>query len=217
MIMDEKKESEKLAEKLTVRDTFEISAKSIVEFDTLMVEIQKKQEQFPQFRMDIVCEWDTMEIHIGPVDGNDKRQLKVKNLHSDQWNMFVNRVRKIENEIITYLNERKKEDEEKTIPIFSCNVKLRIELKDKEAERAIQEPEQLALFTPVGDLAQSYFREKELKKKIYEIEDSERKEFIKQNNIFKDLKSDGKNIEKITFQKIENGVTIGDSVELTAK
>ena len=158
--MNEPKESDDLADKLVVKDTFEISAKGVKEFDSLLVEIKKKQEQFPHFSMDIVCEWDTMEA--GFLYGNDKRQLKLKNLHSGQWNMFVNRVMKIEKEIITYLNEGKPEDVEQTIPIFSCNVKLRIEFKDKDAENALKEPEQLSLFTPVGDLAQSYFREKNL-------------------------------------------------------
>jgi hypothetical protein len=204
--MNETKESEKLAAKLTVRDTFEISTKDVQEFDSLLIEIKKKQEQFPQFSMDIVCEWDTMEVHIGPVDGNDKRQLKIKNLRSDQWNMFVNRVRRIEDQIITYLNEGKPEDEEKTIPVFSCNVKLRMEMKDKEAQKALESPEQLSLFTPVGDLAQSYFREKklideaiDLREKIREIETSQPSVITAYKELNKFMEEHDPDEERITY------------------
>lgn len=172
--MDEKKESDKLAAKLTVRDTFEISAKDVQEFDALLVEIQKKKEQFPQFNMDITAEWETMEVHIGTVDGTDKRQLKIKNLGSDQWSKFVHRVRDIENEIIVYLNKDKTEEHEKSIPVFSCNVKLRIEMKDKEAQMTLEDDKQMVLFAPI-DLKTRY-------------------------------KDKNKNIETITFQKIEDAV-----------
>ena len=195
--MSDKKESDVLAEKITVRDTFEISTKSVLSFDALMVEIQKKHEEFSIRTLDIVCEWDTMEVHIGPVEGNDKRQLKVKSLSSDMWGMFVNRVRKIESQIVTYLNEGKAEDDPKTEPVFSCNVKLKIEKKDKEAQKALEDPRQLLLFAPI-----------DLDKKRYHKD---------MDRILNDIKPDGKNIELVTFQKVEHGVPVGEPVELKAK
>jgi hypothetical protein len=201
--MREVKESDKLAETLVVRDTFEISAKSIQEFDALMIEIQKKQEQFPQFSMDITCEWETMDTGL-VVDGTDKRTIKAKKLQPDKWAPFMNRIRKAEEEILTYLNAGKEEDQEKTIPVFSCNVKLRIEKKDKEAQKALEDADQLYLFTPY--------------KAVRDMDDKERKEFIEQNNgLFQRLMPDGENISKVTFTHIKEDGSKGNEVVLNAK
>ncbi len=171
------KESDKLAEKLTVRDTFEISAKDVSEFDVLMVEIQKKQEQFPQMSMDIVCEWEQPMF-----DGFDKRTLKRKNVPSDKWNELVNILRKYENQVITYLNEGKAEDEEGIVPVFSCNAKLKIEYKDKAAQKALEDDKQLVMFAPI-DLIKKQYDEK------FDL-------------IVKDMKPDGANVGTINFTHV---------------
>jgi hypothetical protein len=197
--MPELKESETLAEKLTVRSVFEISTKSVLSFDALMVEIQKKQEEFPQFSMDIIAEWETMNTKM-MMKGSDKRILKIQDLPSESWGMFVSRIRAIENEIITYLNESNTEDQPKTVPIFSCNVKLKIEKKDKEAQKALEDPNQLQLFAPM--------------KPVKHMNDQERKQFVEDNkHLFESIKPDGKDVSSVTFQKIGGG----EPIELKAK
>ena len=190
--MNEPKESEQLADSLTVKGTFEISAKNVQELDSLLVEIKKKQEQFVTFSLDLTCKWEYKGYKIG-----DSRVFKVESIPDDSWSGVVNRIKEIENQVIAYLNEGKKEDDGKVTPIFSCTAKLHIELKDKEAQNALEDDKQMVLFKPID---------------IWEKRNHE-----EVSRIIKDMRLDGKNIEKITFQKIENGVTIGDSVELTAK
>lgn len=143
--MNELKESDLIAEKLTVRDTFEIVAKSITEFDALMVEIKKKQEQYPYRNMDIVCEWNHPFF-----DGSDKRVLSYKNVPINGFSMLVNTIREAEDDVISYLNKDKIDDSLKIVPVFSCSVKLRIEKKDKPAQQALEDDKQLALFAPLG-------------------------------------------------------------------
>ena len=195
--MNEPSESEKLAEKLTVKSTFEISANDIKEFDALLIEIKKKQEQFVMFSLDIYCKWETMQTRIGPVDGTDVRQLTVKKLPSDYWSMFVSRVREVENEILFYLNSHKEGDDGLTVPVFSCNVRLRIEMKDKEAQNVLKDDRQMSLFAPI-----------DIKEKRYHEE---------MDRVLKDLKPDGKNIESVTFTHIRGDGSKGQEVELKAE
>jgi hypothetical protein len=203
--MTEIKESDKLAEKLTVRSTFEISAGNVREFDALLLKIKKKQEQFIAFTLDVTCKWETMQTHIGPVDGMDTRQLTVKKLPSDMWALFVNRVRSVENEIITYLNKGKPVDEEGVVPVFSCNAKLRIEKKDKEAQKALEDDRQMVLFSP--------YIKPETDDEIDEI-----KEFLEQNKrLIESLKPDGDNITSVKFQRMDKGLAVGEPVELTSR
>lgn len=177
------KESDPLAEKLTVKDTFEISAKSVAEFDALMIEIQKKQEQFPQFSMDISCKWEHGH------NQKDVRTLAVKSVPNDaKWDVFVNHLRKIENQVITNLNEGREEDDSKIMPTFSLNAKLKIELKDKEAQKALEDAEQLYLFTPY--------------KAVKDMDESERKKFVEENKGFQKVMLDGQGINSVTFTKI---------------
>lgn len=175
--MNEPKESDKLAEKLTVKGTFEISAKSVSEFDSLMIEIKKKQEQFVCFSLDVTCKWE-----YGFYEGSDSRILKVKSVPDDGWDKLVNHIRDIETQVITYLNKDKPADEEGIVPVFSCNAKLKIEYKDKEAQKALEDDKQLVMFAPI-DLIKKQYDEK------FDL-------------IVKDMKPDGANVGTINFTHV---------------
>jgi hypothetical protein len=194
--MDEiKKESEPLADKLTVRGTFEISATRVQELDSLLLEIKKKQEQFFFFSLDVTCKWETMQTHIESVDGIDQRIVKIKNLPADHWSVFVCRIRDIETEVITYINRGKQENEQGVVPVFTCSAKLKIEYKDKEAQKVLENDKQLELFRPI-DIQEKRYHEEVAK-------------FIDE------MKPDGKNIESITFTHIREDGSRGEEVELS--
>jgi hypothetical protein len=190
--MNEIKESDKLADTLTVKGTFEISAKDVKELDSLLVEIKKKQEQFVTFSLDLTCKWEYRDYKVG-----DSRVFKVEGIPDDGWGKVVNRIFEIENQVITCLNGDRKEDDVKITPIFSCTAKLHIDLKDKEAQKALEDDKQMVLFKPI-DIEEKRYRE-EL------------------DGLIGNIKPDGKNITSVTFQRRENGVAVGDPVALESK
>jgi hypothetical protein len=171
--MNKLREPVALAEKLSTKATFEISATDVKEFDPLMVEIKKKQAQYITFSLDITCKWEY---------GYDIRTIKFNHVSVDEWDRTINRIRTIESQVIKYLNEFPEHTELNVIPIFSCTAKLHIEYKDKEAQKKLEDNKQMYLFTP---------------RNIDEIKYSE---ILTQ--LVEDMKPDGENIKSVTLTRI---------------
>lgn len=179
---------------MTLRGTQTLIAKSVLEFDQLMREIGNLHKKFITFDLNAVAEWQTMATGLN-VDSIDSRKLVAKNI--GEWGKFVSKVRQVENQVITDINEGRSAEQEKIKPVFSCTITMKYEKKDKEAQKVLEDPKQLKLFGP-------FLSDKEILD-------------LKTQNLIQDMKPDGKNIDSIKFQKMKDGVAVGKPVELRAK
>ena len=190
---------DKLADKIMLRDTKQLIAKSILEFDALMIKIEDFRKTYPALEMNAVAEFSTMHTKL-QCESTDTRKLTAKRIID--WHEFVNRVREIENELLEAINKDRPKDVDPIEYVFDCTVTLKIEKKDKEAQRVLDDPMQLKMFGPL----------------IIPEEDKDRIKFVKDNkHLFDGLKPDGKEISEINFKHVntDTGEVTGE-VTLTA-
>lgn len=134
-----------IADKLSLKGTLTLTARSVNEFDELMVEIEKLKENFLTFRLNVVAEWKTMLTGL-VCESIDSRKLTAKGIN--EFPSFVNKMRHMEEEITVAINEGRAEDSDPIEYVFDCKVTLQYEKKDKEALEALKDPDQLMLFGP---------------------------------------------------------------------
>uniref|UniRef100_A0A6M3JQI2 Uncharacterized protein n=1 Tax=viral metagenome TaxID=1070528 RepID=A0A6M3JQI2_9ZZZZ len=133
-----------LADKLTLKGTIVLSAKSVNEFEELMIEIQKLKENFVAHQLNIVAEWQTMLTMI-PDESLDSRKLVGKDIR--QFDIFVSKIRTIEEELEEMLKRHLPEDMEAKY-VFNCTVTLKYEKREKDAQDVMKDSDQLMLFGP---------------------------------------------------------------------
>lgn len=133
-----------LADKLTLKGSIVLSAKSVNEFDELMIEIQKLRENFITYQLNVVAEWQTMLTGL-PCESLDSRKLSGKGINN--FDIFVSRLRSMDEELHEAINKDRPEDG-KVEYVFNCTVTLKYEKKEKDAQNVMKDSDQLMLFGP---------------------------------------------------------------------
>lgn len=139
-----------------------LTAKSVNEIDELLVEMKKLFEENSRYSADVSIQWeripdeDIAEIHV----------IKFKSLQD--FEKLVRMIHGNEENFINYL--------------FSATFKLKLEKKDKEAERALKEKE-MDFFQPMTPIEMLEKGEKllnesfEIQNKIMEVQEFEKMTF----------------------------------------
>jgi hypothetical protein len=190
---------EKLADKLKISGNIKLTATSVKEFDELMVKIETLKQNCPTMEMVVSAQWEVgATIPSACNEGKNINKLVFKGIRN--FLQIVKAIRDFENNLNEMLNKIKNSDEYAKYA-FSCTISLKIEKKDKEAKRVLEDSTQLKMFGPL----------------VIPDKDDDKRQFIEDNKkLFESLMPDGKEIEKITFTHRQDGVE-GETVELNAK
>ncbi len=190
---------EKLADSLKLTGNIKLTAKSVKEFDELMVKIERLKQDFPSFEMDAVAEWEIRAtIPDACNEGINICKLTFKGIRN--FLKIVHTIRKYENDMLEFFNRDRKQDEKwKQFGQFSCAISLKLEKKDKEAKRALEDSAQLRLFGPF----------------IVPSDESEKRKFIEENRkLFEDFLPDGEKISNINIKHVDS--TTGEVLKETS-
>jgi len=190
---------EKLADKLKISGNIKLTACSISEFDELMVKIETLRNNCPTMEMDVSVQWEIMAtIPDACNEGQNVNKLVFKGIR--KFLVIVKAIRDFEKNLNDMLNKDRSPDKYGKYD-FSCTINLKIEKKDKEAKRVLEDSTQLKMFGPL----------------VIPDKDDDKRQFIEDNKkLFESLIPDGDDIEKITFTHRQDGVE-GETVELNAK
>ena len=119
-----------IADKIKLSSTKVLTAKSVDEIDELLVEMKQLFEENSRYSADVAIQWE----RIPGEDMTETHSIKFKSLQ--EFEKLVRMIHGNEENFIDY--------------VFSATIKLKLERKDKEAERALREKE-LDFFSPLSD------------------------------------------------------------------
>ena len=119
-----------IADKITLSSTKVLMAKSVDEIDELLVEMKQLFEENSRYSADVSIQWE----RIPDEDITEIHCIKFKSLQD--FEKLVRMIHGNEENFIDY--------------VFSATIKLKLEKKDKEAERALKEKE-MDFFSPLSD------------------------------------------------------------------
>ena len=119
-----------IADKIKLSSTKVLTAKSVDEIDELLVEMKQLFEENSRYSADVSIQWE----RVPGEDMTETHSIKFKSLQ--EFEKLVRTIHGNEENFIDY--------------VFSATIKLKLERKDKEAERALREKE-LDFFSPLSD------------------------------------------------------------------
>jgi hypothetical protein len=119
-----------IADKIKLSSTKVLTAKSVDEIDELLVEMKQLFEENSRYSADVSIQWD----RVPGEDMTETHSIKFKSLQ--EFEKLVRTIHGNEENFIDY--------------VFSATIKLKLEKKDKEAERALKEKE-LDFFSLLSD------------------------------------------------------------------
>jgi len=172
-----------IADKIKLISTKLLTAKNVDEVDELLVEMKQLFEENSRYSADVNIQWE----RVPGEDMTETHTIKFKSLQ--EFGKLVGAIRANEENFIDY--------------VFSATIKLKLEKKDKEAERALKEKEmdffQEMTAKDMLDKGEKLIDEAmELQNKIQFIEDNKK--------LIEDFMPDGKEIDKITFTHRQDGI-----------
>ena len=119
-----------IADKIKLSSTKVLTAKSVDEIDELLVEMKQLFEGNSRYSADVSIQWD----RVPGEDMTETHSIKFKSLQ--EFEKLIRMIHGNEENFIDY--------------VFSATIKLKLEKKDKDAERALKEKE-LDFFSPLSD------------------------------------------------------------------
>jgi len=119
-----------IADKIKLSSTKVLTAKSVDEIDELLVEMKQLFEENSRYSADVSIQWE----RVPGEDMTETHSIKFKSLQ--EFEKLIRMIHGNEENFIDY--------------VFSATIKLKLEKKDKDAERALKEKE-LDFFSPLSD------------------------------------------------------------------
>jgi len=110
-----------IADKITLSSTKVLTAKSVDEIDELLVEMKQLFEENSRYSADVSIRWECIPYE----DVTETHSIKFKSLK--EYAKLVRAIHENEENFIGY--------------VFSATIKLKLERKNKDAERALKEKE----------------------------------------------------------------------------